>query len=395
MLTTPFPLPTEVYITHELATRPATTADYLKEKEALQQLAVSMVDRRDAVLPDFVALAMEMTEGISAGISLFEPGLGAGVFRWRHVVGKLAAFDGATTPRDYSPCGVTLDRGGPVLTRHAESLYTWIADAGIVVPEVLLVPLYIGGDSPLGTLWIVSDAEGHFHSGHARVASELATFVGIALRIQQTDQRLTALEEQETLAREMNHRVKNVFALTDSMIRLSSRGEGSREQMASVLSGRLQALADAHGLVLSGMKGSAPSKSSLGELVKTILRPHHDHNGLSRITVDGPEVSCGERTVNAMSLVLHELATNAVKYGSLVSDGGRVDIAWRLVGANFSLTWVERGGVPIDGPPAHYGFGSKLVESTITRQLRGVVAYDWQRDGLTVHVEIPQGSLVD
>ncbi|MBA3448831.1 MAG: GAF domain-containing protein [Pseudaminobacter sp.] len=213
-------MPTEVFITHELATRPATMADFLKEKEALQQLAAGMVERPDAVLPEFVALAMEMCDGVSAGLSLFEQGSGAGVFRWQHVVGMLAAFDGATTPRHYSPCGITLDHRGPVLTRHSETLYAWIADAGIVLPEVLLVPLYIGGDAPLGTLWIVSDDEGHFHSGHARIASELATFVGIALHIQQTDQRLRkALDEQETLARETSHRVKNIFALTDSMIR--------------------------------------------------------------------------------------------------------------------------------------------------------------------------------
>ncbi|MBA3448830.1 MAG: sensor histidine kinase [Pseudaminobacter sp.] len=165
--------------------------------------------------------------------------------------------------------------------------------------------------------------------------------------------------------------------------------------MASVLSGRMHALDDAHGLVLSGMKDNAPSKSKLGELVETILRPHDDHDGLPRITVDGPEVSCGERTVTAMSLVLHELATNAVKYGSLASDGGRVDIAWRSVGPNLYLTWIERGGEPIDGPPSRHGFGSKLVENTITQQLRGAVAYDWRRDGLEVQVEVPQASLAD
>jgi GAF domain-containing protein len=83
----------------------------------------------------------------------------------------------------------------------------------LLVPELLLVPLYLGGKAPLGTLWIVSDKEGHFDSGHARVMTELASFVGIALRMLQSEQRLQlALDEQQTLAAEMSHRIKNLFA---------------------------------------------------------------------------------------------------------------------------------------------------------------------------------------
>ena len=113
----------------------------------------------------------------------------------------LAPFNGATTPRDFSPCGITLDRNAPVLAQHPERVYGWIADANIVVPEVLLVPLYLGGKVPLGTLWIVSDREGHFDSGHARALTELAAFVGIALRMVRSEHRLNqALEAQERAA---------------------------------------------------------------------------------------------------------------------------------------------------------------------------------------------------
>jgi len=395
MLQTPFPLPASVFITEELATRPSTTANYLQEKRALQQLAASMVERPDEILPEFVALAVELTQGVSAGLSLFEPGPDAGVFRWHHVVGSLAAFEGATTPRQYSPCGVTLDARAPILTRHAETLYTWIADAGIVVPEVLLVPLYVNGSTPLGTLWIISDAEGHFNAGHARIASELAAFVGIALRLQQVDQRLRqSLDEQETLTREMNHRVKNVFALTDSMIRFSARGDGTKEQMAAALSGRLHALADAHSLVMSGLKGGT-ERSDLRALLETILRPHAAHQGPARFVLQGPEIACGARAVNGLSLVFHELATNAVKYGALSSEGGLVGIAWEKTAADLEISWTEQGGRTLDGPPDHRGFGSKLVDTTITRQMKGRATYDWRREGLKVSVSAPLSSLVD
>ena len=77
------------------------------------------------------------------------------MFRWRYLRGLLAPFEGATTPRNFSPCGITLDRNAPVLSARPERVYNWIADANISVPEVLLVPLYLGGTTPLGTLWIV------------------------------------------------------------------------------------------------------------------------------------------------------------------------------------------------------------------------------------------------
>src|SRR5277367_779477 len=158
----------DVFITHELYKRAPKKTDYLQEKLALQDLAMRMADQPEEVLPRFVDLALEMTGGVSAGLSLYEEDPAPGVFRWQYLRGALAPFNGATTPRDFSPCGITLDRNAPVLSLHPERVYSWIADANITVPEVLLVPLYLGGTDPLGTLWIVSEKEGHFDSGHAR-----------------------------------------------------------------------------------------------------------------------------------------------------------------------------------------------------------------------------------
>ena len=180
----------DVFITDELDRRAPKKTDYLQEKLALQDLAAQMADKPEEVLPRFVNLALEMTDGVSAGLSLYEEDPAPGVFRWHYLRGVLAPFEGATTPRDFSPCGITLDRNTPVLSAHPERVYGWIADANIVVPEVLLVPLYLGGKVPLGTLWIVSDREGHFDSGHARALTELAAFVGIALRMVRNEQRL-------------------------------------------------------------------------------------------------------------------------------------------------------------------------------------------------------------
>src|SRR5271170_5063918 len=110
----------DVFITDELGKRTPKKADYHQEKLALQDLAACLVARSEDVLSKFVDLAMEMTGGVSAGLSLYEENPAPGVFRWQHVRGILAPFNGATTPRNFSPCGVTLDRNAPVLSMHPE-----------------------------------------------------------------------------------------------------------------------------------------------------------------------------------------------------------------------------------------------------------------------------------
>ena len=140
----------DVDISGELGRRPVDSADHLKEKEYIQDLALRLGEAPEEVLPRFVEIAMRMAGGVSAGLSIYEPKPAPGVFRWHHLIGDLERFNNATTPRNFSPCGITLDRGSPVLMRHVERVYGWVSDAGIVIPEVLLVPLFIGQGEPKG-----------------------------------------------------------------------------------------------------------------------------------------------------------------------------------------------------------------------------------------------------
>ena len=388
------PAITDVFITEELQRRSPKRTDYLQEKLALQEMAAHMADRPAEVLPRFVDLAMGMTGGVSAGLSLYEPEPAPGVFRWQYLRGALEPFNGATTPRNFSPCGVTLDQNGPVLSAHPERVYSWIADANIVVPEVLLVPLYSGGAAPLGTLWIVSDSAGHFDSGHARVMTELAGFVGIALHMLQTEQRLQqALEEQQTLAQEMSHRVKNLFAMTTGLIRLSVKDADTKDDLVRVLSGRLRAMADAHALVrrdFASVTSIEARSSDLGELIRTIVQPYEKGVGSkARFSIDGPPAPCSANAVNGIALVIHELATNAAKYGALTTDDGEVDVHWREEDGNLLLRWAERLGRRIENPPETSGFGSSLVRTMIVSQFGGGLQYDWHSSGLVVAITVP------
>ncbi len=391
----------DLIITRELRTRPQKKTDYRREKLAIEDLASRMIDRPQDILPRFVVLAQDITGAAASGLSLHEDTPAPGVFRWKHLHGSLARFEGATTPRQFSPCGVTLDQNAPLLMRNPERYYDWVAQIDMELPEVLLVPLHLkGGDVPIGTLWMVSDTYGHFDGGDARALTELASFVGTALRILRTEERLqAALAEQELLAAELEHRVKNLFSLTENMIRMSRAGASTADELAQALTGRLYALVGAHGLMRHTFAGGkkTPPRSDLAELLHAIVVPHDTAagGGASRFRIHGPVVGCGDRAATALALTFHELATNAVKYGALHNDCGHVDIGWQVAGEKLRLRWQEQGGPRIGAAPAAAGFGSRLVTATVTRQLNGTLHHDWRPEGLAVSMEIPVASLAN
>jgi two-component sensor histidine kinase len=263
------------------------------------------------------------------------------------------------------------------------------------MPEVMLVPLYIAGQEPLDALWIVADKAGHFDSGHVRVITELASFAGIALRMHRTEQRLqTSLEEQELLTREMSHRLKNVFALTEGLLRISARAVATKEELVSVMSGRIQALASAHALVRRnfGDVGATPRASGLDEVIRAVMQPH-DQTGGSRFTITGQDMHCGEHALNGIALVFHELATNAAKYGALKMPQGHIDIGWKEEGGTLALSWLERGGPKLANSPERFGFGTKLLQDTVTRQFGGAMNHEWKPEGLALAITLPVSAL--
>jgi two-component sensor histidine kinase len=271
---------------------------------------------------------------------------------------------------------------------HPGRAFGWMQGGALPVSELLLVPLQSKGAAPLGTLWVIAKEAGHFDSGHARSMSDLATFAAIALRMIQSEERLSqALSIQETLAEEMNHRVKNVFALAESMVRLSARSAVSKEDLAAKLIGRLHALADAHALVRRRFDQMPWEGADFCEILTRILLPHDE----GRSVIRGPTLSVGERAATSLALLFHELATNAAKYGSLSIDQGAVEIEWDADEKDIRLQWRETGG-PTTKPPERQGNGVRLVNATI-QQLGGKVEYDWRPEGLIARLRLPIASL--
>lgn len=196
-------------------------------------------------------------------------------------------------------------------------------------------------------------------------------------------------EQRELLLREMDHRVKNLFAIISGVVTLSARSAATPQELASTIQGRLGALASAHLMIRVSAPGSvARQDSTLDTLVRTILAPHAGPatGAASRALIEGPEVAIGGKAVTGLALVLHELATNAAKYGAFSTAGGRVRISWTVTDGKLMLSWRERGGPVISGPPDREGFGSLLARRSVNGQLNGQLAFDWDAEGLTVRL---------
>jgi PAS domain S-box-containing protein len=206
-------------------------------------------------------------------------------------------------------------------------------------------------------------------------------------------ERQRALERQQLLLREMNHRVKNLFAVTSSIINLNARSASSAADLATAVTNRLNALSRAHSLTMV-VNEAAENANDMGvtlqSLADAILSPY-DRGGPARIAISGDDLTIAAKSITPVALLLHEFATNAAKYGSLSNETGRLDIAVALDGEKVEILWRETGGPP---PPAESetGFGSRLVEASVI-QLSGKVERQWNEDGLVIRLEVSRPLL--
>jgi two-component sensor histidine kinase len=205
--------------------------------------------------------------------------------------------------------------------------------------------------------------------------------------------RKQAEEGHELLAGEMSHRVKNLLAIAAGLTHITSRSTSSTEEMARELTQRLTALGRAHDLVrpLPGGQGSA---ALLGDLLSVLLAPYDDLGAFSgRIRVAVERMGVGEAAATSLALVIHELATNSLKYGALSSGTGTLDVSTVAKEGELELVWMERGGPDVEAPPEPNGFGSKLVHRSVSKQLGGAIAYDWSEEGLIVTLRLDREKL--
>jgi two-component sensor histidine kinase len=205
--------------------------------------------------------------------------------------------------------------------------------------------------------------------------------------------RKQAEEGHELLAGEMSHRVKNLLAIAAGLAEITSRSTETTTDMARELSLRFTALGRAHDLVrpLPGGQGQA---ALLGDLLSVLLAPYDDLGAFSgRIRVAVERMGIGEAAATSLALVVHELATNSLKYGALSVETGTLDITSVSEGSEISVIWMEQGGPAVETPPEREGFGSKLVDRSMSRQLGGSLNYDWSMGGLTATLRLSRDKL--
>jgi PAS domain S-box-containing protein len=198
--------------------------------------------------------------------------------------------------------------------------------------------------------------------------------------------RKEAEERQALLAREVDHRARNALALVQSIVRLT-RADNIKSYIAAV-DGRIGALSRAHTLLAQSRWQGA----ELSRLVEEELAPHRRLEG-ETIAASGPDISLEPRTAQTLALALHELSTNAAKYGALSVMSGRVQLTWELEPERLVLNWIESGGPPTQ-PPASPGFGIRVIGASVERQLEGEARFDWRPEGLHCHLSVPRGDKI-
>lgn len=206
--------------------------------------------------------------------------------------------------------------------------------------------------------------------------------------------RKQAEEGRELLAGEMSHRVKNLLAIASGLTNITSRSTTTTTDMARELTLRLTALGRAHDLVRPVPGQTTAASALLGDLLTVLLAPYDDLGAFSgRIRVSVPRMSVGNASTTIFALIVHELATNSLKYGALSVDSGTLDVSCSAQDEGVTIVWTETGGPLVTGPTGPGGYGSKLVERSVSGHLRGTIKYDWAEQGLAVTIKVDPDRL--
>jgi two-component sensor histidine kinase len=253
--------------------------------------------------------------------------------------------------------------------------------------------------SASGTQWLQSLGQAYFEgAGAARRPVRLVCVT--------TDvtQRRAADERRALLVAELNHRVKNTLAIVQALAEQTRRatdkrspGSPERRQFHTDFQSRLLALARAHDLLTREEWQGTTLRDILATAAELFGKapPHgtSPQNEVAKLEIDGPAVRIGPEATVTLTMGIHELATNAAKHGALSMPGGRVTVTWKIVPdrSAVDVLWAEAGGPPVAGPPPseRHGFGLRLLERGLARQLGGSVHLDFVTDGLRCRIRLP------
>lgn len=204
----------------------------------------------------------------------------------------------------------------------------------------------------------------------------------------------TVAETNELLSHELSHRIKNIFSVVGSLIALSAKEMPEAKEFALRFRERISSLGRAHEFVRPHSEGSRPTvgRTTIRGLLESLFSPYPAVSD-GRLVISGDDAVVDDRGATPLALLFHELATNAIKYGSLSTETGRVDITIANRGETVSMRWAETGGPAIAGEPTASGFGTRLAEMSVGRQLGGKLTRDWKPEGLVVEAVVDAARL--
>ena len=299
----------------------------------------------------------------------------------------LANMDGVVRAENFANAFARLARGEVVAVDDVTNVSGMIASVGVdqaaEIRSLMAVPITVGGR--LRGALLVHDTVARIWS-----ATEKDFARGVADRCAAAMGEAEAEARQVFLNAELSHRMKNILAMAQAIALQTMRVATDVPSATEVLTGRLTALGKAHDILLDG----GHSGGNLASVIEGALRMHDDRRS-HRFALDGPHVAVGHRAGLPLALIVHELATNAAKFGALSTEAGAVDIAWRIDEAaepKLVLTWTEHGGPPV-AAPARRGFGSRLIERGLSGQLGGTATLDYPASGLICTIEIGVAAL--
>jgi PAS domain S-box-containing protein len=326
--------------------------------------------------------------------------------RYRGIAAIVESSEDAVLTKDLNGVITSWNHG-------AERLFGYTAEETIGKPITMLIPAERHDEEPtiLGRIRRGERID-HYETVRQRkdgstvdisltvspVRNPEGTIVGASKIARDITERRRAEQHQRLLLREMDHRVKNLFALASGVVALSARSATTPEELSSAVRERLGALARAHALTLpvtsEGGRRIEPS-TTLHALIRTILSPYEGRTDgdRARAAISGPDIRLAGGLVTTFALLLHEFATNAAKYGALSTPAGHIDIACSEGDGQFVLTWQERGGPRIDGHGDSEGFGTMLARATVKDQLRGEISRDWKPEGLTIRLSVAKDRI--
>jgi PAS domain S-box-containing protein len=230
------------------------------------------------------------------------------------------------------------------------------------------------------------------------LADATGKIVGASKIARDITARRQAQEVQSLLLGEMRHRINNLFAITNSLVTLSARMSKSPTEMEAAIKERLAALSRAQQLTRRGLiqeEFEFNDQPTLKGLIHAIFAPYVApvSNSHKRIVVSGCDQEIKDSALTSVALLLHELATNAAKYGALSASAGVVHIDCSSKDDWLVLTWEERGGPPIKESPNREGFGGSLARKIVASQFSGRLSHEWNASGLAIRIEIPLAHL--